>query len=82
MDDGPWIYESPDNGSTVLKRRVGNAVQWISIDGEWMRLDELARIAKEQKQEARLRERHTALAEAYDTYQALLALCSKGKDNV
>ena len=78
-EDNPWIYESPDNGTIVLRRNPGSDVRWMSLDGEWILLSDMAKIVKLQKEEEKLRKQYPVLAEAYDTYRTMLALCTEGK---
>jgi hypothetical protein len=75
VDENPWIYESPDEGVTVYRRPWQSSAREIRVNGEWYHITELSGKFEAEKEEERLRNQYPALAEAYDTYRALLALC-------
>jgi hypothetical protein len=75
-EDLPWILESPDSGTTLYKRRFGDADKFVldNYSGNWHSLDDLRNLARRKAQEQKLRSEHPALQDAWDNYQVLLGM--------
>jgi len=80
-----WIFESPDNGKTVLRRlssRYDEGDREINVndDGSWITLNELRMIGKEYAQELAMRKQHPQLMELWKSYKTMVALLREEPD--
>lgn len=77
MDDR-WIFESPDGGKTITKRKAQDDDKWIFIGerptDEWQPFSHITELARREIIEMELREKHPPLQEAWEHYQLLLSL--------
>lgn len=76
-----WIYESPDNGKTILRRRavsdddIGRSM--LVEHQAWWNLKDLQSISRELILEQKLRDEHPALNELWEQYQTMKNLLRK-----
>ena len=77
MDD-KWIFESPDGGKTITKRKPLDDEKWIAVDkhptSEWEPFSSVIQVFRQQALEEQLRNENPTLKEAWDQYQLLLSL--------
>lgn len=81
-----YVYESPDGGKTVTRRKIGSVSKEILAnypDGmyskDWLDIEELRLLWKSIKDEQKLREEYPALQNAWDQYQVMLKLIKDKK---
>jgi len=83
-----WIYESPDGGKTVTRRKFGantiNEKDYLfrvnvgpnnTREEIWTPKNTVEKIIENAYYESLVREKYPAVAQAYDEYQALLEIC-------
>lgn len=77
MDD-KWIFESPDGGKTITKRKMLDDKKWVFVGeqptDEWEPFSSIVEIYRQQAVEEILRNENPPLKEAWDQYQLLLSL--------
>ena len=77
MDD-KWIFESPDGGKTITKRKAQDDDKWRFISerltDEWKPFSHITELARREIIEIELREKYPSLQEAWEHYQLLLSL--------
>jgi hypothetical protein len=77
MDDR-WIFESPDGGNTVTKRKAQSDEKWVMVretsTSEWEPFSSVIQVFRQQIIEEQLRKENPTLKEAWDQYQLLLSL--------
>lgn len=77
MEDS-WIFESPDGGKTVTKRKPQEDEKWVLVSEEtdktWEPITSIVEVFRQQAIEHQLREKHPPLQEAWEQYQLLLSL--------
>lgn len=74
-----WIYESPDNGKTVIRRpsmsyNDEDRELDVNDDGSWLTLNRLREIGRDHAQGIAMRQKHPQLKELWDSYQTMLFL--------
>jgi hypothetical protein len=76
--DERWIFESPDGGKTVTKRKPQTDEKWVYVGeqpaSEWEPFSTVIKIVKQRAIEEQLRQENPTLKEAWDQYQLLLSL--------
>ena len=79
-DDVPYIYESPDGGKTVTRRRFGEMnKQTRTARGEWYGIEEIDKLLSVLQEEVRLRQQYPAVQSAWDNYQLMVKLAKDGE---
>ena len=79
MTQGSWIYESPDRGKTVTRRKAGMMNKEIKgLNADWVVIDDI--FARIPISEESIREKYPAVQEAWDNYQILLKLAMGAVD--
>ena len=79
MTQGVWIYESPDRGKTVTRRKAGMMNKEIKgLNADWVGIDDI--FARIPPSEESIREKYPAVQEAWDNYQILLKLAMGAVD--
>lgn len=81
MDQGTlgYIYESPDGGKTVFRRRSGTMSKEIRSDhGNWYVVSDLKEVSDKIDMELRLRKRYPAVQAAWEEYQLLVKMAMTG----
>jgi ribosomal silencing factor RsfS len=79
MTQGAWIYESPDRGKTVTRRKAGMMNKEIKgLNADWVVIDDI--FARIPISEESIREKYPAVQEAWDNYQILLKLAMGAVD--
>ena len=79
MTQGAWIYESPDRGKTVTRRKAGMMNKEIKgLNADWVVVDDIFR--RIPPSEESIREKYPAVQEAWDNYQILLKLAMGAVD--
>jgi len=79
MTQGVWIYESPDRGKTVTRRKAGMMNKEIKgLNADWVVIDDI--FARIPISEESIREKYPAVQEAWDNYQILLKLAMGAVD--
>lgn len=77
MDD-KWIFESPDGGKTITKRKMLDDEKWVFVGdqptSEWEPFSSVINVFRQQAIEENLRNENPPLKEAWDQYQLLLSL--------
>ena len=77
MDD-KWIFESPDGGKTITKRKPLTDDKWVFVGdqptSEWEPFSSIINVFRQQAIEENLRNENPTLKEAWDQYQLLLSL--------
>jgi len=70
----PYIYESPDGGQTVTRRRVGEMIKQTRTKSGWIGLEEIETLLAVLEEEVKLRQKYPAVQAAWDNYQLMIDL--------
>jgi hypothetical protein len=82
-DDLPYIYESPDGGKTVTRRKFGEMnKQTRTARGEWYGIEEIETLLSVLEEEVRLRQKYPAVQAAWDNYQLMIDLAKHDEGEV
>lgn len=74
-----YIYESPNGGNKLSRRRFGEIEKEILIDGKWHMMDKINALMHVLEQEIMLREKYPAVQAAWEYYQTLIELAKTGE---
>ena len=78
-NEEPYIYESPDGGKTVFRRRSRTMDKEIRTDqGNWYVVSDLKEVSDRLDLEMRLRRRYPAVQAAWEEYQLLVKMAQSG----
>ena len=80
--DVPYIYESPDGGKTVTRRRVGEMTKQTRTKSGWIGLEEIETLLAVLEEEVKLRQKYPAVQAAWDNYQLMIDLAKTDEGEI